>query len=252
MACAAPAGTEVAVDVDVHFAPYYRDLPTKDFAFFVSQSASLSLSVSKTANSMNTLEDHKDQLARLLANKSKLKKPEQLQALLKNIKSFKQKSKSLLPRFAPQKHKPLFSIVFTGSFPRTKESHENREFFSPFFHSSALSLVTLLPHRLHRHLHVTMFSLQTINTCQRVASFKLASTSKRSASSSLRAVVEPKENGSMDETVADAVQSAEKAFEMADATPAGEQAQAPRAMQAMMYVYSTFFHSLSFSCCRSR
>ena len=63
---------------------------TKDFAFFVSQSASLSLSVSKTANSMNTLEDHKDQLARLLANKSKLKKPEQLQALLKNIKSFKQ------------------------------------------------------------------------------------------------------------------------------------------------------------------
>lgn len=101
----------------------------------------------------------------------------------------------------------------------------------------------------HTHLHVTMFSLQTINTCQRVASFKLASTSKRSASSSLRAVVEPKENGSMDETVADAVQSAEKAFEMADATPAGEQAQAPRAMQAMMYVYSTFFHSLSFSCC---
>jgi hypothetical protein len=95
-----------------------------------------------------------------------------------------------------------------------------------------------------------MFSLQTINTCQRVASFKLASTSKRSASSSsLRAVVEPKENGSMDETVADAVQSAEKAFEMADATPAGEQAQAPRAMQAMMYVYSAFFHSLSFSCC---
>ena len=88
------------------------------------------------------------------------------------------------------------------------------------------------------HLHTltrkTMFSLQTINTCQRVASFKLASTSKRSASSSLRAVVEPKENGSMDETVADAVQSAEKAFEMADATPAGEQAQAPRAMQAMM------------------
>merc|ERR1711966_149574 len=86
----------------------------------------------------------------------------------------------------------------------------------------------------HTHLHVTMFSLQTINTCQRVASFKLASTSKRSASSSLRAVVEPKENGSMDETVADAVQSAEKAFEMADATPAGEQAQAPRAMQAMI------------------
>ena len=109
--------------------------------------------------------------------------------------------------------------------------------------------VTLLPHRLHLHLHVTMFSLQTINTCQRVASFKLASTSKRSASSAMRAVVEPKENGSMDETVADAVQSAEKAFEMADATPAGEQAQAPRAMQAMMYVYSIFFHSLSFSCC---
>ena len=89
------------------------------------------------------------------------------------------------------------------------------------------------------HLHTltrkTMFSLQTINTWQRVASFKLASTSKRSsASSAMRAVVEPKENGSMDETVADAVQSAEKAFEMADATPAGEQAQAPRAMQAMM------------------
>jgi hypothetical protein len=79
-----------------------------------------------------------------------------------------------------------------------------------------------------------MFSLQTINTCQRVASFKLASTSKRSASSAMRAVVEPKENGSMDETVADAVQSAEKAFEMADAKPAGEQAQAPRAMQAMI------------------
>ena len=80
-----------------------------------------------------------------------------------------------------------------------------------------------------------MFSLQTINTCQRVASFKLASTSKRSsASSAMRAVVEPKENGSMDETVADAVQSAEKAFEMADAKPAGERATAPRAMQAMM------------------
>merc|ERR1712216_334710 len=88
------------------------------------------------------------------------------------------------------------------------------------------------------HVHTltrkTMFSLQTINTSQRVASFKLASTSKRSASSAMRAVVEPKENGSMDETVADAVQSAEKAFEMADATPAGEQAQAPRAMQAMI------------------
>jgi hypothetical protein len=93
-----------------------------------------------------------------------------------------------------------------------------------------------------------MFSLQTINTCQRVASFKLASTSKRS-SSAMRAVVEPKENGSMDETVADAVQSAEKAFEMADAKPAGEQAQAPRAMRAMMCVYFIFFHSLSFSCC---
>ena len=99
---------------------------------------------------------------------------------------------------------------------------------------------SLYPHRLHQpprthtYTNKTMFSLQTINTCQRVASFKLASTSKRSASSAMRAVVEPKENGSMDETVADAVQSAEKAFEMADATPAGEQAQAPRAMQAMM------------------
>jgi len=91
-----------------------------------------------------------------------------------------------------------------------------------------------------------MFSLQTINTCQRVASFKLASTSKRS-STSARAVVEPKENGSMDETVADAVQSAEKALEMADAKPAGEQAQAPRAMQAMMYVFSVSFCLLSCS-----
>lgn len=33
---------------------------TKDFAFFVSQSASLSLSISKTANSISTLENHKD------------------------------------------------------------------------------------------------------------------------------------------------------------------------------------------------
>lgn len=147
--------------------------------------------------------------------------------------------------------KPLFSRVFTSSFQGRRRA-TNREFFSPFFHFSG----TFPRHftrtdctDTHTHLHVTMFSLQTINTCQRVASFKLASTSKRSASSSLRAVVEPKENGSMDETVADAVQSAEKAFEMADATPAGEQAQAPRAMQAMMYVYSTFFHSLSFSCC---
>ena len=63
---------------------------TKDFASFVSQSASLSLSVSKTANSISTLEDHKDQLVRLLANKTKLKNPEQLQKLLQNIKSFKQ------------------------------------------------------------------------------------------------------------------------------------------------------------------
>ena len=52
----------------------------------------------------------------------------------------------------------------------------------------------------------------------------------------MKAVVEPKEeNGSVDEeevsSVADAVQSAEKAFEMADATPAVE---TPKAMQAMM------------------
>ena len=32
-----------------------------------------------------------------------------------------------------------FSCVFARSFPRRKESHENREFFSPFSHSSALS-----------------------------------------------------------------------------------------------------------------
>ena len=63
------------------------------------------------------------------------------------------------------------------------------------------------------------------------------------------AVVEPKENGSVDEeaeekvssssVVADAVQSAEKAFEMKDATPAVETtAAAPpkAAMQAMMCV----------------
>ena len=55
----------------------------------------------------------------------------------------------------------------------------------------------------------------------------------------LKAVVEPKEeNGSIDEeekvsSVADAVQSAEKAFEMADATPAVETS-SPKAMQAMM------------------
>jgi len=60
----------------------------------------------------------------------------------------------------------------------------------------------------------------------------------------MRAVVEPKENGSVDEeaeekvsssssVVADAVQSAEKAFEMADATPAVETS-SPKAMQAMM------------------
>ena len=119
-------------------------------------------------------------------------------------------------------------------------------FFQLFSNSRALSYVTF-PHRLHlhTHLHTIMFSLQTINTCQRVASFKLASTSKRSTSA--RAVVEPKENGSMDETVADAVQSAEKAFEMADAKPADEQAQAPRAMQAMMYVFSVSFCLLSCS-----
>jgi ABC-type Na+ efflux pump permease subunit len=66
----------------------------------------------------------------------------------------------------------------------------------------------------------------------------------------MRAVVEPKENGSVDEeaeekvsssssVVADAVQSAEKAFEMKDATPAVETtAAAPpkAAMQAMMCV----------------
>ena len=39
---------------------------------------------------MGTLEDHKDQLVRLLANKSKLKNPKQLKALLDNIKTFKQ------------------------------------------------------------------------------------------------------------------------------------------------------------------
>ena len=83
-----------------------------------------------------------------------------------------------------------------------------------------------------------MFSLQ--QTCARAASFKLASTSstKRRATM-LKAVVEPKEeNGSIDEeekvsSVADAVQSAEKAFEMADATPAVETS-SPKAMQAMM------------------
>ena len=86
-----------------------------------------------------------------------------------------------------------------------------------------------------------MFSLQ--QTCARAASFKLASTSstKRRATT-LKAVVEPKEeNGSIDEeeekvsssSVADAVQSAEKAFEMADATPAVETS-SPKTMQAMM------------------
>ena len=48
----------------------------------------------------------------------------------------------------------------------------------------------------------------------------------------------------MDETVADAVQSAEKAFEMADATPAGEQAQAPRGDASddvrLLYILSLF------------
>jgi hypothetical protein len=82
-----------------------------------------------------------------------------------------------------------------------------------------------------------MFSLQ--QTCARAASFKLASTSsttKRRATT-LKAVVEPKENGSIDEeevSVADAVQSAEKAFEMADATPAVETSSPPKAMQAMI------------------
>jgi hypothetical protein len=87
-----------------------------------------------------------------------------------------------------------------------------------------------------------MFSLQ--QTCARAASFKLASTSstlKRRALTMLKAVVEPKEeNGSIDEeeekvssSVADAVQSAEKAFEMADGTPAVETS-SPKAMQAMM------------------
>jgi hypothetical protein len=60
----------------------------------------------------------------------------------------------------------------------------------------------------------------------------------------MRAVVEPKENGSVDEEeekvssskVADAVQSAEKAFEMKDATPAVETAAPKAAMQAMMCV----------------
>lgn len=161
----------------------------------------------------------------------------------------KQKSKKAF--VLSRRNTNRFFRAFSPLLSKDEGEPRTREFFSPFFHFSR-------PFRhftrtdctyTHTHLHVTMFSLQTINTCQRVASFKLASTSKRSASSSLRAVVEPKENGSMDETVADAVQSAEKAFEMADATPAGEQAQAPRAMQAMMYVYSTFFHSLSFSCC---
>jgi len=58
----------------------------------------------------------------------------------------------------------------------------------------------------------------------------------------MRAVVEPKEEGSVDEeekvssSVADAVQSAEKAFEMKDATPAVETAAPKAAMQAMMCV----------------
>lgn len=86
-----------------------------------------------------------------------------------------------------------------------------------------------------------MFSLQ--QTCAaRAASFKLASTSSttKRIATMLKAVVEPKEeNGSIDEeekvssSVADAVQSAEKAFEMADATPAVETS-SPKAMQAMM------------------
>lgn len=58
----------------------------------------------------------------------------------------------------------------------------------------------------------------------------------------MRAVVEPKEEGSVDEeeekvtSVADAVQSAEKAFEMKDATPVVETAAPKAAMQAMMCV----------------
>ena len=58
----------------------------------------------------------------------------------------------------------------------------------------------------------------------------------------MRAVVEPKEEGSVDEeekvssSVAGAVQSAEKAFEMKDATPAVETAAPKAAMQAMMCV----------------
>jgi len=138
---------------------------------------------------------------------------------------------------------------FQPFFSRTKESHENVEFFSLFFQLTCTILRHFPAQTAPTHTHtytIIMFSLQTINTCQRVASFKLASTSKRS-STSARAVVEPKENGSMDETVADAVQSAEKAFEMADAKPAGEQAQAPRAMQAMMYVFSVSFCLLSCS-----
>jgi len=66
----------------------------------------------------------------------------------------------------------------------------------------------------------------------------------------MRAVVEPKENGSVDEeekvtSVADAVQSAEKAFEMKDATPAVETAAPKAAMQAMMCVL--LFASIRFS-----
>ena len=69
----------------------------------------------------------------------------------------------------------------------------------------------------------------------------------------MRAVVEPKENGSVDEeeekvsssVVADAVQSAEKAFEMKDATPAVETAAPKAAMQAMMCVL--LFASIRFS-----
>ena len=66
----------------------------------------------------------------------------------------------------------------------------------------------------------------------------------------MRAVVEPKEEGSVDEeekvtSVADAVQSAEKAFEMKDATPAVETAAPKAAMQAMMCVL--LFASIRFS-----
>ena len=70
----------------------------------------------------------------------------------------------------------------------------------------------------------------------------------------MRAVVEPKEEGSVDEeekvssSVADAVQSAEKAFEMKDATPAVETAAPKAAMQAMMCVLLFAFRFSLSSC----